>query len=160
MFHPGSRSRALARRGAVISVALLCTAAGASAAAGATLHVVVAPTTVARKKPFDVKLTGTFRKSETAHGRAFLIAAMQFGPKPCLATAQEENNKRSSQADFYFGKKGGIFKSHSPFTRTDTFDTKLVGSFRICAYLYAKSVRPSDTTRPIARAETTFKVVK
>jgi hypothetical protein len=152
------RPKVLARRGAVIAVVLLCTAATASASVAATLHVDVAQTTVKENTWFDVKLTGSFRKSETPRGRAWLIPAVQFSPKPCLATAQAENANRPSA--FYFGEKGGVFESHSPIARDDSLKLHRVGSFRICAYLYAKLVRTSDTTKPIARAERSFKSVK
>jgi len=137
-------------------IALMCPAAAAAAASAATLHVSVTPTTLPKKRTYEVKLTGSFAKGETAAGRAFLISAIQFSPKPCLATAQAEYKIRPTQ--FYFGEAGGIFESHSPFTQVNDFTAKIVGRRRICAYLYPKSVVPSDTTRPIVRGQASFRV--
>ncbi len=156
MFHPGARSQTLARRTAAIVLAFLCSAAAAAAASAATLKISV-PATVKRGNLYKITLTGKFTKAEVPK-RAFLISAIQYSPQPCKATAQQEN--RTEFAQFYFGSKGGIFESRSPFARTDSFTARAVGRRRVCAYLYAGQVRASSTTRPITTASRRFKVTK
>jgi hypothetical protein len=155
MIHPATRAKALGRRAAVVVLVVLCSASVAAAASAATLHISV-PSTVTKGKGYNIKLTGTFSKSEVPH-RAFLISVIQYSPQACKATAQEENTL-TKVAQFYFGKKGGIFERQSPFQRTDIFTAKAVGRRRVCSYLYAQQVGPRSTTPPIAKASKPYSV--
>jgi hypothetical protein len=154
MFHPATRPKALGRRAAVVVLVVLCSASVAAAASAATLHISV-PSKITKGKGYNIKLTGTFSKSEVPH-RAFLISVIQYSPQACKATAQEENSSKFAQ--FYFGKKGGIFESSSPFNRSDSFTAKALGKRRVCSYLYAQQVGPTTTTPPIAKASKPYSV--
>jgi hypothetical protein len=163
MGNPGTRSRALARRGAAVAIALMCSAAGAAAASAATLHVSV-PASVKKGDGYTIAVRGTFQKSETASGRAFLISFIQFSPKPCLRSAQAEARSRTVQ--FYLApdsdpKKGpvGVFYKKSPFTNSRSFTAGKISSRRVCSWLYPKFIPGDrDPTAPIATAQARYRV--
>lgn len=164
MFHPGTRSRTLARRGAAVAIALMCPAAGATAASAATLHITV-PATVLKGKGYPISVQGTFQKSETASGKAFLISVIQFSPKPCLASAQTESNA-GRPIQFYLAPdsnpaKGpvGVFEKKSPFTNSRAFTAGKLGVRRVCSWLYPSFITsPKVTTAPIAKADKRYRV--
>lgn len=152
-----------ARLGRVIwtgALAALCSAGLAAAASAASLHVRVTPSRLKLGASYLVRLTGTFSHKEV-HGKAYLIAAIQFSSKPCAATAQAENLRNP---DFYFETKKqplrvGLFES-SPFTLLDSLTPSTSGPRRICGYLYAKKIAADSTTLPIARGSQLIHVTK
>jgi hypothetical protein len=164
MFHPGSRSKTLARRGAAVAVALMCPAAGAAAASAATLHISV-PATVTKGKGYPISVQGTFQKSETASGKAFLISVIQFSSKPCLASAQAESNA-SRPIQFYLAPQSdpgkgavGVFEKKSPFTNKRAFTAGKLGVRHVCSWLYPSFIKgPRVTTAPIAKADKRYRV--
>jgi hypothetical protein len=167
MFDPGSRSKVLARRGAALAVALTCSAAGAAAASAATLHVSV-PATVKKGKGYPISVQGTFHKSETASGKAFLISVIQFSGKSCLGSAQAEAKQRSGLIQFYLApnsdpRKGpvGVFEKKSPFTNNRAFTAGRAGTRHVCSWLYPSFIAgPNVATAPIAKADKRYKVTK
>jgi hypothetical protein len=153
-------SRRLWLSAGALGLVALASAAGAAAAPAATLKVRV-PAHLHRGDQFMITITGTFKHSELS-GRAYLIAAIQGSSASCKATAQLEN-RIADPPQWYFEPphnttNAGIFESHSPFTRTDTFMAGKPGSRRVCAYLYPKFIKASDTVAPIASASATYKV--
>jgi hypothetical protein len=164
MVHPGTRSKALARRGAAVAIALMCPAAGAAAASAATLNVTV-PATVVKGKGYPISVQGTFQKSETASGKAFVISVIQFSPKACLASAQAE--ARSHRViQFYLAPQSnpakgavGVFEKKSPFKIDRAFTAGKLGARRVCSWLYPSFIAsPNVATAPIARADKRYRV--
>ncbi|HUO73579.1 MAG TPA: hypothetical protein VMU39_22610 [Solirubrobacteraceae bacterium] len=143
----------------VLAMFVACFGTLAAAAQGAKLKVSVSPAAIPKGTNYRVKVSGTYAKSELT-GRAYLIAVIQYSAAPCKATAQLENNL---QPQFYLAKNQqqvGVFETKSPFSRTDTFGAVVLGTRRVCAYLYPKVVGPADTTAPIATASAKYTVLK
>ncbi|MEA2161190.1 MAG: hypothetical protein QOD66_3570 [Solirubrobacteraceae bacterium] len=153
MFAAVTIKRRLARCTRGAGLALLCTAATATAASGASLSVSVPAHSVRQHHTFLIKLSGSYRAAELK-GKAYLVAAFQYDTKPCKATGAAEAGR--SDASFFFSK----VVSPSPFVRRFGFTAGQPGPRRVCAYLYPKVVSPMDTTVPIARATGLFRVVK
>jgi hypothetical protein len=165
MFHPRIRAKAPGGRAAAVLVALLCTAATVGAASAATLQINV-PSQVKKGKGYAISVQGTFHKSETAKGRAFLISVIQFSSKPCKSSAQAEARTKGLSVQFYFAPhsdpaKGpvGVFEKKSPFTTSRAFTAGTLGVRHVCSWLYPSFIaKPSVTTAPIAKADRRYKV--
>jgi hypothetical protein len=168
MFHPATRSTALARRAVIFVIAGLCTVAPAAAASAATLTISV-PAKVKSAEGYQISVQGTFRKSETASGRAYLISVIQFSPAPCKASAQAEAQTKNLQVQYYLAphsnpRKGpvGVFEKKSPFVTKRVFTfAPTVGVRHVCSWLYPSFIHdPSVTTSPIAKADKRYRVTK
>ncbi len=146
---------AVARRARILGAAFLCCAGVSSAAQAAVLNISV-PAHVRLGHGYTIAITGSFRRNEV-RGRAFLIAAIQFGDQPCQLTAREENQLRN-KPQFYLGRRAGVFESRSPFTRRDGLVASAIGTRHVCAWLYPRSSGPNDRTLPIASDDVSYVV--
>ena len=148
----------------VFGIPFLCGGALGAEASAATVTVNVRAH-VKQNKGYAVKISGSFKRSELT-GQAYLISLIQYKPAACKATAQLENSEVATQSlQFYFApakspSKVGIIEKHSPFTRTDGFTAKALGSRRVCVYLYPRMITATSTVRPIATADKKFTVSK
>jgi hypothetical protein len=123
------------------------------------------PASVVKGKGYPISVQGTFHKSETASGKAFLISVIQFSPKPCLASAQAEARSRRG-VQFYLAPdsnpaKGpvGVFEKKSPFTNNKAFTAGHLGVRHVCAWLYPSFIAAPDVpTAPIAKADKRYRV--
>jgi hypothetical protein len=147
----------VARGVRALTMFMMCFGTVAAAAQAATLKVSVSPAAIHKGSNYRVTVSGKYSKREVT-GKAYLIAVIQYSSAPCKATAQLENNR---QPQFYLAtskQQVGVFETKSPFSRTDTFGAVVLGTRRICAYLYPKVVGPADTTAPIATASAKYTV--
>jgi hypothetical protein len=159
MYRACSRMRPLARR--ALAVAGVAAAAGiASGAAVAatskppTLKIGV-PATVKPGQKFKIYLYVTYDK-KTTHTKPYIVSFVQFSKGACRATAQREHAlpNRDWKTDYV----GPV--TNSPFKEWYTWTSgTLRGTRHVCAYLYAKSVRPTAHVHPILTASAKYKNV-
>ncbi len=164
MMCPPSGRRRASRLAGVLTAAALGSGAVASAAQAASLKITM-PAQVKKGASYEIKISGSYKRSEIT-GRAYLIATIQFANQPCKATAQAEN-RTSDFLQWYLAppkpnppKRVGVFKTSSPFTQLNGFIGGTLSTRHVCAWLYPKFINAGDTTKPIARADKKYRVVK
>jgi hypothetical protein len=146
------RRARLSCRAAVSGLVGLCLAAGASTAAAASLHVSETPKTAHSGGTYRVTVSGRYRARELT-GSAFLLGVIQYDGRPCLKTGKAEAKRTGFTFFLHETLASSPFKVKASFT---TGSQK--GQRRVCAYLYPRSVSPSDNVKPLAHAGAAFKV--
>ncbi len=144
----------------VVSFGTLAAAAGA-----ATLSVAVTPASIHKRDNYEITVRGSYSKSELT-GKAYLISVIQYSSAPCWRTAQLEATNATVSLQFYLApnihsQKVGIFLTKPRFSRSDGFKALILGTRRVCSYLYPNFVSgKQDTTAPIAIASAKYTVLK
>ena len=145
-------SARLSRRAAVSSLVGLCFAAGASAATAASLYVTETPKTTHSGGTYHVTVSGSYRGRELT-GSAFLLGVIQYDGRPCLKTGKAE----AKRTGFTFFLHETLASSPFMVRASFTAGTRS-GQRKVCAYLYPRSVSPTDNVQPLAHAGAGFTV--
>lgn len=143
-----------------VGVAITCAALAVSApvAAGATLKVTVDPTVVHQNQTYAITISGRYY-SRYQRGTPYLLAFIQYSGNPCWPTATAEYKLPVSEWSWLIWPQRAV--THRTFKQVyyETARTRY-GNRRICAYLYATSVTPGSTEKPIVRAGAPYSEVK
>ena len=152
----------LTRRIAIGALALCgaMAASGASAAGTghASLGVTVAPVSVHPGGRYEVTITGSYDR-RFIRTTPYLLAFIQYSGGACQPTATREYNLPSARWswDFY----PPALERASRFTQAARWTAHtLLGTRRVCAYLYAQQIFPQSSVRPVATATAMFRNVK
>jgi hypothetical protein len=139
-----------------IAIACAALAASAQIASAATLKVTVAPTTIHRNQTYTITITGHYRhrSDRTPH----LLAFVQYSASVCRGTATAEYQLPIGEWNWLFYPQRA--ETHADFKNTyyEQAHTRY-GNRRICAYLYASSVQPQTSAKPVVRAGAPFREV-
>ncbi len=128
---------------------------GAADAVAASLSVKVSPASLRPGMRYVVTITG--RDTPPSRSRPpYLLAFIQYGGTACEPSATAEYALPTSRWTWVFYPQRA--ETTSSFRSvTDWRAGSRLGTRWVCAYLYAKSVTPSTTARPLLRASAAFR---
>ena len=144
------RGRSGGRGLALALSALILALWSAPSALAAALAARVNPSPAHVGSTYQIQISGIFKRRH-----AYLIAFIQYSSKRCLQSASKELARTHDTGGAYAA--GSVRRT--PFVQTTTFRARSRSTRRVCAYLFAKRVKPGARVKPLARASVVYQVV-